>query len=39
MKESPQDRKLEEVRRSSRRAAGGFMGHDTRNVSEEADGK
>ena len=37
MKESPQDRKLEELLRSSRLAAGGFMGHDTRSVSEVID--
>jgi hypothetical protein len=37
MKESPQDRKLDELLRSSRLAAGGFMGHDTRSVSEVID--
>lgn len=37
MKESPQDRKLEWLLRSSRLAAGGFMGHDTRNVQEVID--
>jgi hypothetical protein len=37
MKESPQDRKLEELLRSSRLAAGGFMGHDTRSASEVID--
>lgn len=37
MKESPEDRKLEEVLRSSRLAAGGFMGHDNRSVSEVID--
>lgn len=37
MKESPQDRKLEELLRSSRLAAGGFMGHDNRSVSEVID--
>ena len=37
MKESPQDRKLEELLRSSRLAAEGFMGHDTRSVSEVID--
>ncbi|MHC4736765.1 MAG: hypothetical protein ACYTDW_20270 [Planctomycetota bacterium] len=37
MKESPQDRKLEELLRSSRLVAGGFMGYDTRNVSEVID--
>jgi hypothetical protein len=37
MKESPQDRKLEGLLRSSRLAAGGFMGHDNRSVSEVID--
>jgi Na+-transporting NADH:ubiquinone oxidoreductase subunit F len=37
MKESPQDKKLEEVLRSSKLAAGGFMGRDTRSVSEIVD--
>ncbi|NIP22544.1 MAG: hypothetical protein GWN67_01555 [Phycisphaerae bacterium] len=37
MKESPQDRKLEGLLRSSRLAAGGFMGHDTRIVWEVID--
>jgi hypothetical protein len=37
MKESPQDRKLQELLKSSRLVAGGFMGHDTRNVSEVID--
>lgn len=37
MKESPHDRKLEELLRSSRLAAGGFMGHDNRSVSEVID--
>ena len=37
MKESPQDRKLEGLLRSSRLAAGGFMGHDTRSVQEVID--
>lgn len=37
MKESPWDRKLEELLRSSRLAAGGFMGYDTRSVSEVID--
>ncbi|MHC4693618.1 MAG: hypothetical protein ACYS67_12825 [Planctomycetota bacterium] len=37
MKESPQDRKLEWLLRSSRLAAGGFMGHDTRSVWEVID--
>ena len=34
MKESPQDRKLEGLLMSSRLAAGGFMGHDTRCIRE-----
>jgi len=34
MKESPQARKLEEILRSSQLVAGGFMGYDTRPVSE-----
>ncbi|MHC4087296.1 MAG: hypothetical protein ACYSWZ_15865 [Planctomycetota bacterium] len=37
MKESPQDRKLQELLRSSRLVAGGFMGHDSRSVSEVID--
>jgi len=37
MKESPQDRKLEGLLRSSRLAAGGFMGHDTRCIREVID--
>jgi hypothetical protein len=37
MKESPQDKKLDEVLRSSRLVAGGFMGLDTRSVSEIVD--
>lgn len=37
MKESPQDKKLDEILRSSRLAAGGFMGDDTRTVSEIID--
>ena len=37
MKESPQDRKIEGLLRSSRLAAGGFMGHDTRSVQEVID--
>jgi hypothetical protein len=37
MKESPQDRKLAGLLRSSRLAAGGFMGQDTRSVSEVID--
>lgn len=40
MKMSPQDRKLDEMLRSSALVAGGFMGTDARNVAEviEADG-
>jgi hypothetical protein len=37
MKESPDDKRLEEVLRSSRLVAGGFMGHDTRNIWEIID--
>jgi hypothetical protein len=37
MKESPQDRKLQELLRSSRLVAGGFMGYDRRSVSEVID--
>ncbi len=37
MKESPHDKKLDEVLRSSKLVAGGFMGHDTRSVSEIVD--
>jgi len=39
MKQSPQDKKLEELLRSSALVAGGFMGDDTRSVAEviEAD--
>ncbi len=37
MKESPQSKKLEEMLRSSKLAAGGFMGDDTRSVSEIID--
>jgi len=37
MKESPQDRKIEGLLRSSRLAAGGFMGHDTRSLQEVID--
>lgn len=37
MKESPQDKKLDEILRSSRLVAGGFMGCDTRSVSEIVD--
>lgn len=32
MKESPQDKKLNEILRSSKLAAGGFMGNDPRSV-------
>ena len=40
MKESPHDKKLDEILRSSKLVAGGFMGHDARSVSEivDADG-
>ncbi|MHC4130642.1 MAG: hypothetical protein ACYSSP_01575 [Planctomycetota bacterium] len=34
MKESPESKKLEEVLRSSKLVAGGFMGRDSRSVSE-----
>ena len=37
MKESPHDKKLDEVLRSSKLVASGFMGHDTRSVSEIVD--
>lgn len=37
MKESPQDQKLQELLRSSRLVAGGFMGHDSRSFSEVID--
>ncbi len=37
MKESPQNKKLEAVLRSSKLVAGGFMGVDTRSVSEIID--
>lgn len=37
MKESPQNKKLEEILRSSKLVAGGFMGIDTRSVSEIID--
>ncbi|MHC4744202.1 MAG: hypothetical protein ACYS8Z_19975 [Planctomycetota bacterium] len=37
MKESPDNQKLEELLRSSRLAAGGFMGDDTRSVFEVID--
>ena len=34
MKESPESKKLEEVLRSSKLVAGGFMGRDNRSISE-----
>ena len=37
MKESPQDKKLDEILRSSRLVAGGFMGDDPRTVCEIID--
>jgi hypothetical protein len=37
MKESPQNKKLEEILRSTKLVAGGFMGSDTRSVSEIID--
>ncbi len=37
MKDSPQSKKLEEVLRSSRLVAGGFMGRDPRGISEIID--
>jgi len=37
MKESPQDRKLDDILRSSRLVAGGFMGVDRRDVHEVID--
>jgi len=37
MKESPQNKKLETMLRSSKLVAGGFMGYDTRSVSEIID--
>ena len=37
MKESPQNKKLETMLRSSKLVAGGFMGNDTRSVSEIID--
>lgn len=37
MKESPQSKKLEEMLRSSKLSAGGFMGQDSRSVSELID--
>ncbi|MBN2591215.1 MAG: hypothetical protein JXA96_15220 [Sedimentisphaerales bacterium] len=37
MKESPQSKKLDEMLRSSKLAAGGFMGHDSRSVYEIID--
>lgn len=37
MKESPQNKKIETMLRSSKLVAGGFMGNDTRSVSEIID--
>ncbi len=37
MKESPQNKKLETMLRSSKMVAGGFMGYDNRSVSEIID--
>ena len=37
MKEAPQDKKLDDILRSSRLAAGGFMGDDRRSVYELID--
>jgi hypothetical protein len=37
MKESPQNKKLEALLKSSKLVAGGFMGHDNRSVSEIVD--
>ena len=37
MKESPQDKKLNDILRSSRLAAGGFMGDDPRSVFDVID--
>lgn len=37
MKESPQNKKLEEMLRSSKLVAGGFLGEDTRSISEIID--
>ena len=37
MKDSPQNKKLEEILRSTKLVAGGFMGSDTRSVSEIID--
>ncbi|MBN2315926.1 MAG: hypothetical protein JXM79_18510 [Sedimentisphaerales bacterium] len=37
MKESPQDKKLDDILRSSRLAAGGFMGSDPRSVFDVID--
>jgi len=34
MKQSPQNKKLEEILRSSKISAGGFLGQDTRNLEE-----
>jgi hypothetical protein len=37
MKESPDNQKLEQLLRSSKLVAGGFMGSDTRTFSEVTD--
>jgi len=37
VKESPQNKKLEEMLRSSKLVAGGFLGEDTRSISEIID--
>jgi hypothetical protein len=37
VKESPQNKKLEEMLRSSKLVAGGFLGNDTRSISEIID--
>ena len=37
MKKSPQTKKLEEILRSSKLVAGGFMGSETRSISEVVD--
>ena len=37
MKESPQNKKLEEMLKSSKLVAGGFLGEDTRSISEIID--